>query len=66
VYFAKNSPTLLGEAEEQGIIKNFVLKKTREISMKIFNSSTKKLWLPVVLDAGVVGMIQSAYAEGTG
>jgi hypothetical protein len=65
VYFAKNSPTLLGEAEEQGIIKNFV-KKNRKISMKIFNSSAKKLWLPIVLGAGLVCMIQSAYAEGTG
>jgi hypothetical protein len=43
-----------------------LFKKTREVSMKIFNSSTKKLWLPIVLDAGLVGMIQSAYAEGTG
>jgi len=34
--------------------------------MKIFNSSTKKLWLPIVLGAGLAGMIQSAYAEGTG
>ncbi|MGZ8904030.1 MAG: hypothetical protein ACXW0H_10820 [Methylobacter sp.] len=34
--------------------------------MKIFNSSTKKLWLPIVLGAGLVGMIQSAYGEGTG
>ena len=31
-----------------------------------FNSSTKKLWLPIVLGAGLVCMIQSAYAEGTG
>ncbi|MFA5924590.1 MAG: hypothetical protein WC856_25440 [Methylococcaceae bacterium] len=34
--------------------------------MKIFNSSTKKLWLSIVLGAGLVGMIQSAYGEGTG
>jgi hypothetical protein len=34
--------------------------------MKIFNSSTKKLWLPIVLGAGLVGMIQSVNAEGTG
>ena len=34
--------------------------------MKIFNSSTKKLWLPIVFGAGLVGMIQSVNAEGTG
>ena len=34
--------------------------------MKIFNSFTKKLWLPIVLGAGLVGMIQPTYAEGTG
>jgi hypothetical protein len=33
--------------------------------MKIFKSSTKKLWLPIVLNVGLVCMIQSAYAEGT-
>ena len=34
--------------------------------MKIFNSSTKKLWLPIVLGVGLVGMVQSANAESTG
>ena len=34
--------------------------------MKIFNSSTKKLCLPIVFGAGLVGMIQSVNAEGTG
>jgi hypothetical protein len=34
--------------------------------MKIFNYSTKKLWLPIVLGVGLVCIIQSAYAEGTG
>jgi len=34
--------------------------------MKIINSSTKKLWLPIALGVDLVFMIQSAYAEGTG
>jgi len=34
--------------------------------MKVFNSCTKKLWLPIVLGGGLVCMIQSAYAEVTG
>ena len=34
--------------------------------MKIFNSSTKKLCLLIVFGAGLVGMIQSVNAEGTG
>lgn len=34
--------------------------------MKISNSSTKKLWLPIVLGACLVYIVQSAHAEGMG
>jgi len=34
--------------------------------MKVYNSSIKKLWLPIVFGVGLACMIQSAYAEGTG
>ena len=34
--------------------------------MKIFNSSTKKLGLLIILGAGLMGIIQSTHAESTG
>jgi hypothetical protein len=52
--------------KSKALLRILFKQKTREISMKIFNSSTKKLWLPIVIGAGLVCMIQSAYAKGTG
>ena len=34
--------------------------------MEIFNSSTQKLWLPIVFGVRLACMISSAYAEVTG
>jgi hypothetical protein len=34
--------------------------------MKIFNSSTKNLWLPIALGVSLVCLIQPAHAEGFG